>query len=175
MAVAALDIALLLLALLGAAWGTIVVHEGGHYLMAFSFGVPAGSRRLRMERPPHVALRQGDRWLSPDDPQYASAFAQHNPSMFAAWMFVAGGVLVETVLMLFIAALCRGFGSLSLVIVGASTALLLMYLVADVALSLQRRRPYGDFGAMFTIARGPTVVTIMVVLLVRTVAIFLLV
>ena len=50
-----------------------------------------------------------------------------------------------------------------------------MYLVSDVALSVQRRRPYGDFGAMFTIARGPTVVTIMVVLLVRTVAIFLLV
>lgn len=175
MPAAVVEIALLVAAMLGAAWGAIMVHEVGHYLGGLSLGVPADSMRIRLERPPHVALRQGDAWFSPDEPEYVSAFAQHNSSVVAAWLFVAGGFLLETFVLLVLAAVFHGFGTLSIVIVAASTAVFVTYLICDVALSIHRARPYGDIAAMWHIFRAATVVAIVAVLLLRTGAIFLLV
>lgn len=170
-----LEGALLVVAVLGGAWGAVLVHEGGHYLLGRLLGVPADSIRVRLERPPHVALREGERWLSPDDPGYAAAFARHRSSASAAWLFVAGGFLVETVVVLLLAWLFAGVGTLSLVVVGASTAVLLLYLVFDVALSLRRRRSYGDVTAMWRIAPVASVAAMVILLAVRVGAVWLLV
>lgn len=170
-----LDIVLVMTAVLGAAWGSVLIHEAGFYLAGLCLGVPASSMRIRLEHPPHVALRQGSQWISPDEQEYASAFAQHNPSVVAAWCFVAGGFLVETVVLLLIASMFQGFGTFSLIAVGVSTTLVLMYLVSDVALSRRDARPYGDMAAMWTIAAVPTVVALVAVLLLRTGAILLLI
>lgn len=171
MAATALEVVLLTAAVLGAAWGSVLVHEGGHYLAGRALGVPAGAMSIRLERPPHVALDHGGRWLSPDHPDYPAAFARHNRSPGAAWSFVAGGVVVETVVVLLLAAVLRGQGSLPLVLVGTSTALLVAYLLADVALSARRARPYGDVAVMWTVAAVPTAVLVGAVLAVRVAAI----
>jgi hypothetical protein len=166
-AATALEVILLTAAVLGTAWGSVLVHESGHYCLGRLLGVPASSMSIRLERPPHVALDHEGRWLPPDHPDYPTAFAQHNPSARAAWTFVAGGVVVETVVVLALAAVFRGQGALSLVLVGTSTALVMAYLLADLTLSIRRAHPYGDFAAMWTITTVPTVTVIVVILLVR--------
>ncbi|WP_131105965.1 hypothetical protein [Ornithinimicrobium sufpigmenti] len=87
---------------------------------------------------------------------------------------MAGGFLVERVVVLLLAWLSAGVGTLSLVRVGASTAVLLLYLVSDVALSLRRGRSYGDVTAMWRIAPVVSVAAVVVVLSLRAGAVWLL-
>ncbi len=175
MAPVALEFVLLAGAVLGVAWGSVLVHEAGHYLAGWGLAVPRSDMRVRLQRPPHLALRRGQRWLSPDDPGYASTFARHNPSAAAAWLFVAGGFLFETTVVLLLAVAFRDIGTLPLVLVGASTVILLLYLIADISLSLRRSVPYGDAGAMWTISRAPTGLVLGAVLVARGGAVALLV
>lgn len=65
------------LAVLGFAWLTVLVHESGHLLAGRLFGVPSSRIRIVLGNPSHVALREGDRWISPEDPDYVQAFRSH--------------------------------------------------------------------------------------------------
>lgn len=166
-----LEIALLALAVLGAAWGAVLVHEAGHYLAGRLLGVPAESIRIRMERPPHVALHRSGRWFSPDEPGYSAVFALYNDSVMAAWLFIAAGIVVETAVALVLVMIFFAAGSLPLVIAGASTGVLIAYLLADVVMSKGRGLPYGDFTAMRRIYPAASIATIGVAVVLRAVAI----
>lgn len=44
----------------------IAVHEAGHFLAGLAGGIPVSQMRIRLLTfPQHVALRDGDEWVSP--------------------------------------------------------------------------------------------------------------
>lgn len=140
------------------AWVAVLIHEAGHYLAGLAVGLPARAMRIRLKpSPPHVALRDGERWLAPDDRGYIAAFIQHRDSAVAAWFFIAGGFIVETAAMLTLAFATQGVGSLPVIVLITSTAILLLYLVADGLGFLRSGQPTGDAGAMWQIGRAGTI------------------
>ncbi|KAA9394116.1 hypothetical protein FCK90_08305 [Kocuria coralli] len=155
---------------LGVLWASVAIHELGHFLAGLAVGVPREAMSVRLRNPPHVALLapdDGGTWLSPDHPDYAETFRGYNPSERAAWVFIAGGFLVETSAVVAVAGLVHDLGTLPVVLTGASTALVVFYLAADLVLSTVRKRPCGDASAMWRIAPSYTAITVMTMLAIR--------
>jgi len=76
----------------------IAVHESGHYLAGLLGGIPARDMRLVLFAfPQHVAIRDGDRWISPvaEIHRYIEVTQRHLRSRAAAFCWVAGGMTVE--------------------------------------------------------------------------------
>jgi hypothetical protein len=73
-------------------FGTIVIHEIGHFLAGLAGGVsPRRMKIVLLRYPFHVALREGDQWLSPTDGTlYASAAQTLIPHTAGLFLFVAG-------------------------------------------------------------------------------------
>lgn len=152
---------------IGFAFGLVVIHEYGHLLAGRVLGVPAAAIRVELAgRPPHTALRRGDRWLRPEDSDYADAFQEHRPERWAAWIFVAGGVVVETAVTTASVLVLVAVGAEEVGIVLAWVALLLAvtYLIADVALTARSRLPYGDHAVLWQLHRGATCLLVAVAL-----------
>lgn len=140
-------------------WVAVMVHEVGHFLIGVVVGVPARSMRVRIVRPPHVALRHGHEWLSPDDPRYIETFRSHAPSAPAAWLFVAGGFLLETALTVGVVHVLAGAApQVGLVIIVATTGLLVLYVMSDLLGSRRPGRPTGDLSALLRISVVATIV-----------------
>lgn len=151
----------------GFAFGFVVVHEYGHLLAGRVLGVPAPAIRVELAgRPPHTALRRGDRWLRPEDSDYADAFREHRPERWAAWTYVAGGLVVETAATTASVLVLVAAGAEEVGIVLAWVALLLAvtYLIVDVALTTRSRRPYGDHALLWQLHRGATCLLVAVAL-----------
>ena len=77
----------------------IAVHEMGHYVAGLTAGIPAEAMRIRLLTfPQHVALRDGDRWVSPvREIEHFVAVSRRNLSTrAAAFRWVAGGLVMET-------------------------------------------------------------------------------
>jgi hypothetical protein len=82
------------------AFALIAVHETGHYLAGWLGGIPAGDMRIvLLAFPQHVALRDGDSWVSPvhDIERYVGITYRHFGSRRAAFGWVAGGMVVELI------------------------------------------------------------------------------
>lgn len=101
-------------------------------------------------------------------------FRRHASSSAAAWFFVAGGFLVETLVMLLVGGLLRDTGDLATVVLGASTALLVVYIAGDMVASGRARKPYGDVGVLWEIQPAATVLFLLLVLAARASAALLL-
>ncbi|MEE8599467.1 hypothetical protein [Euzebya tangerina] len=163
-----------LLAGIGFVWLLVVVHEYGHVFAGRSLGVPADHIRVELSSPPaHVALRDGDTWLSPDEPGYQAAFQRFNPSGDAAWLYVAAGLGAETVLAVAAAASLIAVG-----LDGASTTLLIAslllgagYLLVDVLGTARAGRPTGDHSAMWAMRRLPTAALVLVSLCLKIIGV----
>lgn len=155
---------------MGFAIALVSVHEYGHLLTGRILGVPAHAIRVELGgRPPHTALHDGERWLSPDEPGYAAAFCTHRAGARAAWTYVAGGVAFET-LMSAIAVLLLvvvGGGEVAIVLAVTSLVLHIAYLGADVALTMRHGRPYGDHAALWALHRRATYALVAAVLVVK--------
>jgi hypothetical protein len=77
----------------------IAVHELGHYLAGLTAGIPASAMRIRLLTfPQHVALRDGDRWVSPvrDIEHFVEVSRGYLSTRSAAFRWVAGGLVAET-------------------------------------------------------------------------------
>lgn len=169
-------IALQLLAALGFAMLIVTVHEHGHLLVARAAGVPADDVRVDLDRrPPVVLLRHRDQWLGPEDPGYVDTFRSHRPSATAAWCFVMGGLVVETMVTSVAVAvlLLTGLDPVARVVASTSAVLFLVYLLADVTLTARHGPPYGDHTAAWRIAGTATVAAILVVALVKAAGVLL--
>lgn len=120
-------------AVLGLLWASVVVHEAGHYLLGRCVGVPASDMKIHLGRPSYVALRHGQRWVSPDDEGYIPAFVQHAPSRPAAWSFVTGGFLIETgvVQLLVLALAVQDLRGVALLVLGASSVIFVLSLCSS--------------------------------------------
>lgn len=166
------QVVLYALAAVGFAWLTITVHEYGHLAVGRAAGVPAGDIRVRYTpSPPHVALRSGEQWLAPDDPGYADTFQEHRAGVRAAWVFVAGGFLLESVLAVGgAAALTPVAPATAAVWLGTSTVIFLAYVVVDLLGRARAGAPTGDTSAMLAIHGPATIVPLLVMVLGRGLA-----
>ena len=78
----------------------IAVHEAGHFLAGMVAGIPAHDMRIvLLAFPQHVALRDGDRWVSPirDIERFITVSRHHLASRGAAFLWVAGGMVFELI------------------------------------------------------------------------------
>ncbi|MGB3684384.1 MAG: hypothetical protein WA991_00985 [Ornithinimicrobium sp.] len=164
-----LGVLLDVLAGLGFAWGLIVIHEYGHWAAGRAFGVPADSIQVKMNNPPHVALRVGEHWLSPSVPGYAEAYQAHRAGRGPAWLFIAAGEIAESAAALILLGILLTAGATDVAIVVAWTSLILLvvYVVGDLIVSLTRKAVVADWSAMYALQRLWTVGLAVVLLVVR--------
>ncbi len=129
----------------------VTTHEFGHYTAGLVIGVPSRLMRICLFTfPQHVALRDGDVWISPVEiERYIRLAEPLMPTTGRALLFVAGGFVMET-----LALFAWTFASLPFHHEAACLALIMTvgYLLSDAFSSLRSRRPALDFSAMCSIS-----------------------
>src|SRR5262245_27466125 len=149
---------LLFLFYAGLVFGLIAVHESGHYLAGWLAGIPPRDMRLVLfSFPQHVAIRDGERWLSPvrEIERYIEVTKQHLHSRSAAFCWVAGGMVVElsVTLVLWIGAMAAGYGGVTFWVAATSLG---MYLInvcfMDLPWAVRYRCAAGDTSGLWQIA-----------------------
>jgi hypothetical protein len=151
----------------------IAVHETGHYVAGWLGGLPARDMRIvLLSFPQHVAVRDGDEWVSPvrDIQRYVATTRQHLKSRQAAFWWVAGGMIVElsfSVLAWAVALMC-GYRDAAFWIACVSLSMYGINVVfMDLPWALRYRCAAGDTSGLWQIARGPAVVFSAMMLLSR--------
>lgn len=166
------------MSIVGSCWYSVVTHEWSHYFAGRAAGVPSNDIRVRMRpHPPHVALRNNGRWLSPSDTDYVDTFIRHQQKVGWAWFFIAAGSVGEMVLVLGATAilLAVGWNVMAIFLVVTSTVLVVIYLIGDAIMTRRSENPAGDFSGMWHISRSGTAATVCVTLLIRLLALFIVV
>ena len=127
--------------------GLFVVHEFGHYTAGAVAGIPADARRLVvLAVPPHVALADGDEWVSPfRNERFREAYGRFDPERRHAVLFTAGGLLAQTAVAVpvgvAVAAVAPDLGQ---AVVRVSLWFVVGLAVVDVGLTASRGAPFSD-------------------------------
>ncbi len=164
-------------------FGIITIHEMGHYLAGLTAGIPQREMKVHLFTfPQHVALRDGDSWVSPvDTERYVRISRLHLSTRAAAFRYVAGGLVVETIFTTIFCITSHHLGwnfiafwaaVLSLAIYAINLFLFFVvgaisFFVKDIPLALSRRLPYGDISGLWDIYRLPAVLLVVAGLIIR--------
>jgi len=147
----------------------IAIHECGHYLAGGAVGVPWRSMRIRLLTfPQHIALRGGDRWLSPisDHKDFVAAASSVLRTRCHRIAFISGGLLMQTAAFVSVISILVLTGAPRYWLIPIAATLAAMppvYLAADLAATLFRRKSLGDFSALWKLAPVASIsVTILV-------------
>ena len=142
------------------------VHESGHYLAGLSIGIPRDRLRLRLlSIPPHVALVDGDG--TPVSPsafdRYLDLLTTHTTSVHQQYRFVAGGHVLEWLVVVAITFVALGSGTDSVtttasLLVYWSLVITGLYLIIDAAGTIGRGYPHGDASGQWALAPLLTIV-----------------
>jgi hypothetical protein len=139
----------------------IVVHETGHFLAGLMGGIPARDMKLvLLAFPQHVALRDGDEWVSPvrDITRYVEITRRYFATRGTAFRWVAGGMVLELAFVTLVWALCLMTGYPALAFWAACISLG-MYLInvclMDLPWALRYRCAAGDTSGLWQIAPVP--------------------
>jgi hypothetical protein len=141
----------------------IVVHEAGHYLAGWVGGLPPrGMKLVLLAFPQHVALRDGDEWVSPvrDIHRYVAVSSRHLRSRWAAFGWVAGGMIVELLFTttVWTVAVASGYDRLAFCVAFVSLGMYVINVcLMDLPWALRHRCAAGDTSGLWQIARGPAV------------------
>lgn len=155
---------LLFLLNLGLVCGLIVVHETGHFLAGWLGGIPARDMRLVLcSFPQHVALRDGGEWVSPvqDIRRYIAISERHLVSRWAAFQWVAGGMLLELACTAAVcaAAILSGYRAVAFWTACISLGMYVINVgLMDLPWALKYRCAAGDTSGLWQIAPWPAVV-----------------
>src|SRR5262245_38074107 len=159
-----MDFVLLFFLILAFVFVLIVVHESGHYLAGLVGGIPARDMRLVLFAfPQHVAVRDGDEWVSPvrDIRRYIEITRRHLRSRAAAFVWVAGGMALELVFTAALWGAAMGAGYCGVAFWAASVSLA-MYAInvglMDLPWALRYRCAVGDTSGLWQIAPVPAVI-----------------
>ena len=151
----------------------IAVHEAGHYVAGLTAGIPVRAMRIRLLTfPQHVALRDGDRWVSPvrDIEHFVAVSRRYLSTRAAAFRWVAGGLVMETGFTTIVCLLAVQLGW-QMVAFWTAVISLAMYLInvllMDVPWALIRRHAFGDTSGLWEISRMPALVVTALMLATR--------
>ena len=134
--------------------GITYIHELGHYAAGrWMVGIPPADIKLVMtEVPQHVALRDDDEWVGPDEyERYSELYGEHDPDYEHLEAYIGAGELVQTIGVVVIAALLIGVGldGVASSIVLISLFMTGFYIAYDVSFSAYIRNPAGDYSALW--------------------------
>jgi hypothetical protein len=153
---------LILFTILAFVFSLIAVHEAGHYFAGLTAGIPASVMKIRLFTfPQHVALRDGDSWISPvaNIEQYITVSRRYLTTRAAAFRWVAGGMVMGTVFstLVYMTEFLLGWTVLAFWIAVLSLATYLInVLLMDLPWAMLRGHPCGDTSGMWMIAKVPT-------------------
>jgi hypothetical protein len=121
--------------------------------------------------PQHVALRDGERWVAPMELEsYLAVMQRRLHTTPRLYLYTAGGMLLETAFTVTVSVslLLEGLPRLVLVIAGLSLWLSVVYTVLmDVPMAIRRGYPWGDLSGLWWLAKGPTLILGVGMLLIR--------
>ena len=140
----------------------IAVHETGHFLAGWAGGIPLGGMRIRLLTfPQHVALRDGEEWVTPFNlERYVAIMQRHLGSGARLFLYTAGGMLVGTIFNVPAVVFAKeaGFPGIAIMIAAQSLGMGVIYIfVMDLPMAMRRGYPWGDVSGMWFIAKIPTV------------------
>jgi hypothetical protein len=163
---------LILFANAACAFALIAIHETGHFLAGWACGIPMRNMRIRLFTfPQHVVLRDGDEWVAPFDlARYLLIMQRHLGAGARLFAYTAGGLLLETMFTVAASAVAKetGWDGLALMIAGQSLGMYLIFVfLMDLPMALRRGYPWGDVSGMWYIARLPTALLAIGLLVVR--------
>ena len=161
-----------------AVFGVIALHECGHFLLGIAAGIPAREMKIRLLTfPQHVALREGDGWLDPtrDYHLYVVRAQALAPDRSRQVAYAAGGLVVQTVVVVLFVFAWRSLGGGRLWLVPLTLALVsvpLLYLCADLIFTRLARRPCGDFSVLWAICPAASIAVSSFVLIIHLLVLF---
>ncbi|MBI5380772.1 MAG: hypothetical protein HZA31_02615 [Opitutae bacterium] len=141
-----------------AVFGIIALHECGHFIAGLVVGIPFDQMKVRLAVfPQHVALREGDKWLSPirDHERYVARSKALMKSRRGALGYVAGGLMSQTVVFLAVVWLCQLIGvprMWQIPVISALVSVPVLYLLADLFAAKHAKRSVGDFSGLWEIS-----------------------
>ena len=129
--------------------GLLLVHELGHYVAGALAGIPATDRRIvLLAVPPHVALSDGQDWVSPfQNDRFSTVYGRYDPERRYGRLFTASGLFAQTGVAILTAGILGVTGiapDVSRLIVSVSFGFVVCYLGWDVLATGWRGRPFGD-------------------------------
>jgi hypothetical protein len=153
----------------------ITVHETGHYLAGLVGGIPAGDMKLVLfSFPQHVAVRDGGEWVSPvrDIERYIAVTRRHFVSRWAAFRWVAGGMVLELAFAAVVwgTALLSGYHAVAFITASVSLGMYAINVgLMDLPWALRYRCAAGDTSGLWQIAPVPAVIFTVVMVASRVV------
>jgi hypothetical protein len=135
----------------GAYFAVVTIHEIGHFLAGLLIGIPLRDIRVRLLCfPQHVALRDGQDWVSPlESERFVKLAEAFMPTPARAMIFVASGFVLESIGLFAWVMLRLPFHREA---ISLALMMTLLYLAADGSAFLKTRRASLDFSAMFLIS-----------------------
>lgn len=138
-------------------WFVAFLHELGHYYTARQIVGISGSNTqfVSLLVPRYVALRGDEGWSTPSSFQtYRETYEQYDPSYEHFERFVAGGEMVQALVVVptAIVVALGGFERISAVLLGASVATVLAYVARDAILTRRASAPSGHYSALWKIS-----------------------
>lgn len=138
----------------------IVVHELGHYAAAAVAGIPAAERRIVfLAAPPHVALADGDEWVSPfENARFSELYGRFDPTREYGVLFTGGGFLGQVFGVVPVGlAVGALYTSVGVSIVASSLGFAVVYLGIDIVATARRGSPFGDTTHLWRLDRPQAV------------------
>lgn len=150
----------------------IAVHECGHWLMGRMAGIPAKAMKIRLFTfPQRVDLWDGPELISVREfDRYHALLLKYVPARGGRFLFVVGGFLFETCLLLALTLVlaANGVRLYAIVAPGVSLLMYLIYLfVMDIPQARSTRRPYGDTTILYSLAPAGGVMVAGLMIMVR--------
>lgn len=145
----------LVLALL---WAVAVLHQLGHYVTGRQIvGVPASEMRIVSPfAPRYLALRKDDAWVPPYEfDRYRDCYEQHDSGYEHLERFVAGGELIQTLVVVPVAVVIAvtGFRTVAAVLLASSIAVSFAYIGLDAVVTWRTGSLSGDYSALWYVSK----------------------
>jgi hypothetical protein len=138
-------------------WLVPFVHVLGHYYTARQIvGVPGTAIRLvSLTLPRYLALRDDERWVGPHEfERYRTAYETHDQDYQHFERFVAGGEIIQTLLVVPTAVLLAvsGFERVGGLLLTVSVLTTVVFVAQDAIRTRHTDGPAGDYSALWGIS-----------------------
>jgi hypothetical protein len=139
-------------------WAVAVLHQLGHYVTGRRIvEIPASEMRIVSPFVPrYLALRKDDAWVPPYEfDRYRDCYEQHDSGYEHLERYVAGGELIQTLVVVPIAVVLAlaGFRIVAAVLLASSIAVTFAYVAVDTVVTWRTESLSGDYSALWYVSK----------------------